>query len=137
MTMVAKRMLIVDDNDAMCTILRTMLRGEEYDVVGEARNGEQAIEMAQRLQPEIVCLDIEMPKMGGLDALGEIRKLLPQAIVLMVTSHTEREMVQSAIAGGAAGYIVKPFNASRVLAAIKAAVANQSPNGGNPPATDP
>ena len=125
MTTNARRLLIVDDNDVMRTLLRTLLRGEEYDVVGEASNGEQALEMAQRLKPDLVCLDIEMPKMGGLEVLGEIRKLLPETIVLMVTSHTEREMVQTAIRAGAAGYIVKPFNASKVLAGIKAAIAQQ------------
>jgi two-component system chemotaxis response regulator CheY len=137
MTNVAKRILIVDDTEAMRKILRTMLRGEEYDVVGEARDGEQAIEMAQLLRPEIVFLDIEMPKMGGLEALGEIRRLLPETIVLMVTSHTQRDMVQSAIAGGAVGYIVKPFSASRVIAAIRAAVAKQTQSGGDAAQTSP
>lgn len=119
------RILIVDDNDMTRAMLRALLRGEDYDVVGEAGNGEQAIEMAQRLKPDIVCLDIEMPKMGGLEALAQIRQILPPPAVLMVTANTERETVQTAIANGAAGYIVKPFNAGRVLAAIEAAVARR------------
>ena len=123
MAKIAKRLLIVDDSDITRTLLRTLLRGEEYDVVGEAVNGEQAVEMALRLKPEIVCLDIDMPKMGGLEVLSRIRQSLPHTAVLMVTAHTERETVQTAIANGAAGYIVKPFNAGRVLAAIAAAVA--------------
>ena len=131
MAKVAKRILIADDTEAMRKILLTMLRGEEYEVVGEARDGQQAIDMAQLLRPEIVFLDIEMPKMGGLEALGEIRKLLPETIVLMVTSHTQRDLVERAIAGGAVGYIVKPFSASRVFAAIRAAVANQTLGGGD------
>lgn len=132
----AKRILIVDDNEVIRKVLLTMLRGEEYDVVGEARDGQQAIEMAQVIRPEIVLLDIEMPKMDGLGVLSQIRKLLPETIVLMVTSHTQRDKVQSAIAGGAAGYIVKPFSASRVFAAIKAAVANQTLIGVDAPQAD-
>ncbi|MDD5248417.1 MAG: response regulator [Rhodocyclaceae bacterium] len=123
MAKIPRRMLIVDDSEITRALLRTLLRGEEYDVVGEASNGEQAIEMVQRLKPEIVCLDVDMPKMGGLEALAKIRELLPRTLVLMVTAHTERETVQTAIANGAAGYIVKPFNAGRVLAAIAAAAA--------------
>lgn len=118
-----KRILIVDDADITRALLRTLLRREEYDVVGEASNGEQAIEMAQRVQPDVICLDVDMPKMGGLEVLAQLRQTLPQAAVLMVTAHTERETVQTAIANGAAGYIVKPFNAGRVLASIEAALA--------------
>lgn len=128
MAKIAKRLLVVDDSDITRTLLRTLLRGEEYDVVGEAVNGEQAVEMALRLKPDIICLDVDMPKMGGLEVLAKIREALPQTAVLMVTSHTERETVQTAIANGAAGYIVKPFNAGRVLAAIEAAVARQAKN---------
>lgn len=118
-----KRLLIVDDSEITRALLRTLLRNEDYDVVGEAGDGQQAIDIAQRLKPDIVCLDVDMPKMGGLEALGELRRLLPQTAVLMVTAHAERETVQTAIANGAVGYIVKPFNAGRVLAAIAAAAA--------------
>jgi DNA-binding NarL/FixJ family response regulator len=136
MTNAAKRILIVDDTEIFRKVLVTMLREEKYDVVGEARDGQQAIEMSQLLKPEIILLDIEMPKMDGLEVLSEIRKLLPETIVLMVTSHTQRDMVQSAIAGGAVGYIVKPFSASRVFAAIKAAIANQTLSGVDAPQPD-
>lgn len=119
----SKRLLIVDDSEITRALLRSLLRHEDYDVVGEASDGQQAIDMAQRLKPDIVCLDVDMPKMGGLEALGELRRLLPRTAVLMVTAHAERETVQTAIANGAVGYIVKPFNAGRVLAAIAAAVA--------------
>ena len=130
MAKIPRRVLIVDDSDITRVMLRTLLRAEEYDVVGEAGNGEQAIEQAERLKPEIICLDVDMPKMGGLEALAHIRQLLPQAVVLMVTAHAERETVQTAIAAGAVGYIVKPFNSGRVLAAIAAAAARLPQAGG-------
>jgi len=107
--------MIVDDNDMMRTILRSILRGEEYDVIGEARNGVIAVDMAERLKPDIVCLDVMMPEMDGLEALGAIKSARPEIQIVMITSNTEPETVQDAIQNGAAGYIVKPFNAARVL----------------------
>ncbi|MFZ2267348.1 MAG: response regulator [Azonexus sp.] len=107
--------MIVDDNDMMRSILRAMLRGEEYEVVGEARNGQIAVDMAERLKPDIVCLDVMMPEMDGLAALTAIKAARPETGIVMITSNTDPETVQEAIMGGASGFIVKPFNAARVL----------------------
>jgi len=76
----AKRIsiMIVDDNDIMRTILRSMLRGEHYEVIGEARNGLVAVDMAVRLKPDIVCLDVIMPEKNGLEALCEIKAARPE-----------------------------------------------------------
>lgn len=116
-------MLIIDDNEAMRALLRVILRNDEYEVVGEAGNGEQGLEMALRLRPDVICLDVIMPKMGGLDLLPQLRAQLPATPVLMVTGTADRETVQAAVSGGAAGYIVKPFNAARVLDAVGNALA--------------
>lgn len=107
--------MIVDDNDMMRSILRGILRGEEYDVVGEARNGVQAIEIADRTKPDIICMDVMMPEKGGIEALGEIKTARPQTQVVMITSNADPETVQDSIQNGASGYIVKPFNAAKVL----------------------
>ena len=107
--------MVVDDNDMMRSILRGMLRGEEYDVVGEARNGLSAVEMVERLKPDIVCMDVIMPEKNGIEALGEIKAKLPETEVIMVTGNSDPETVQGAIQNGASGYIVKPFNAAKVL----------------------
>jgi two-component system chemotaxis response regulator CheY len=123
--MVAKRtatVLIVDDNDAMRSLLRVILRDDELEVIGEAGNGEQGLEMALRLRPDVICLDVVMPKLGGLEALQKLREQLPKTPVLMVTGNADRETVEAAIRGGAAGYIVKPFNAARVLDTVRAAL---------------
>lgn len=113
----AKRctVIIVDDNDMMRGILRGMLRGEEYEVIGEARNGVAAVDIANRLKPDIICLDVMMPEKSGLDALCEIKAARPETEVVMITSSSEPETVQGAIQNGASGYIVKPFNAAKVL----------------------
>ncbi len=113
----AKRcsVIIVDDNDMMRSILRGMLRGEEYEVIGEARNGVAAVDIANRLKPDIICLDVMMPEKGGIEALCEIKVARPETEVVMITSSSDPETVQGAIQNGASGYIVKPFNAARVL----------------------
>ena len=107
--------VIVDDNDMMRSILRSMLRGDLYEVIGEARNGLLAVEMAGRLKPDIVCLDVIMPEKNGLDALCEIKVARPETEVVMITSNADPETVQESIQNGASGFIIKPFNAARVL----------------------
>jgi len=107
--------MIVDDNDMMRSILRGMLRGEEYEIVGEARNGSIAVDMAERLKPDIVCLDVMMPEKDGLEALSEIKAARPETEVVMITSNADPDTVQESIMNGASGFIVKPFNAARVL----------------------
>ena len=107
--------VIVDDNDMMRSILRSMLRGDVYEVIGEARNGVLAVEMAGRLKPDIVCLDVIMPEKNGLDALCEIKVARPETEVVMITSNADPETVQESIQNGASGFIIKPFNAARVF----------------------
>jgi two-component system chemotaxis response regulator CheY len=111
--------IIVDDNDMMRSILRGMLRGDEYEVIGEARNGMVAVEIAERLTPDIICMDIVMPEKDGLTALSEIKTANPKIEIVMITSNTEPETVREAIQNGASGFIVKPFNTARVLDTIE------------------
>jgi two-component system chemotaxis response regulator CheY len=107
--------VIVDDNDMMRSLLRGMLRGEEYDVVGEARNGLAAVDMVERLKPDIVCMDVVMPEKNGIEALCEIKARQPETEVVMVTGNADPGTVQESIQNGAGGFIIKPFNAARVL----------------------
>jgi two-component system chemotaxis response regulator CheY len=103
----------------MRSILRGMLRGDEYEVIGEARNGMVAVEIAERLTPDIICMDIVMPEKDGLTALSEIKTANPKIEIVMITSNTEPETVREAIQNGASGFIVKPFNTARVLDTIE------------------
>lgn len=111
--------VLVDDNDMMRAILRSMLRGDEYEVIGEARNGLTAVDIADRLKPDIVCLDVVMPEKDGLTALREIKAARPETEVVMITSNADPETVQESIQNGASGFIIKPFNAARVLDTLK------------------
>lgn len=107
--------VIADDNDMMRGVLRAMLRGEEYDVIGEASNGVLAVDIAERLKPDIVCLDVMMPEKNGIEALCEIKATQPEIEVVMVTGNSDPATVQESIQNGASGFIIKPFNAARVL----------------------
>lgn len=107
--------MLVDDNDIMRSLLRGMLRSESYEIVGEARNGHVAVEMAERLKPDIICLDVVMPEKDGLEALSEIKAARPETEIVMITASADPDTVQESIMNGASGFIVKPFNAARVL----------------------
>ncbi|MDB5888575.1 MAG: response regulator [Rhodocyclales bacterium] len=110
--------LVVDDNDTTRAMLRGILRQEGAEVVGEAKDGPTAILACRKLKPKLVCMDVLMPNSNGVDALKEIRSELPDIRVLMVTGSADRETVQAAIQAGASGYVVKPFNAARVVDAV-------------------
>lgn len=128
----AKRgsVLIVDDNDMMRTLLRSILRAEEFDIVGEARNGHAAVEMSERLKPNVVCLDVMMPEMDGLEALRAIKAAQPEQAVVMVTGNASPENVQEALQNGASGFIVKPFNAARIVDTLTRIIEHPARKGG-------
>ncbi len=116
-----KRVLIVDDNDVMRTLLRAILRSEnQFEVVGEARNGLAAVEMNERMKPDIVCLDVVMPEMDGLEALRAIKQKRPETQVVMITGTPSAGNVQEAMSLGANGFIIKPFNAARIIDTLAA-----------------
>lgn len=107
--------LIVDDNDMTRETLRVILRHDGYNVIGEAFDGDSALEMATRLKPDIILLDVVMPKVSGIEALKSIRMVMHDVFVLMVTASTDQEVVSEAVKSGISGYIIKPFNAKKVL----------------------
>uniref|UniRef100_UPI00374D4F8E response regulator n=1 Tax=Undibacterium sp. TaxID=1914977 RepID=UPI00374D4F8E len=115
--------LIVDDNDMTREVLRVILRHEGYIVVGEATDGDSGVEMALRLQPNIILLDVVMPTVSGLDVLKKIKEALPKTIILMVTSSKDRDTITTALQSGVSGYIIKPFNAGTVMDALQLAIA--------------
>ncbi|BFH68004.1 MAG: response regulator [Paenibacillus dendritiformis] len=115
----ANRILIVDDAAFMRMMIRDILTKNGYDVVGEASDGAQAIEKYKELKPDLITMDITMPEMDGITALKEIRKLDPNAKVIMCSAMGQQAMVIDAIQAGAKDFIVKPFQADRVIEAIK------------------
>lgn len=120
--MANKTVVVVDDNDTTRAMLRGILRQDGLEVVGEAKDGESALEVVRKLKPGLVCLDVQMPGSSGLEVLQTIKAELPSVRVLMVTGATGRETVQAAIAAGASAYVVKPFNAASVTTAARRAL---------------
>ncbi len=115
------RVLIVDDYDMTRTLLRIILRGQNFEVVGDATDGVMAIEMCARLKPDIMLLDVVMPKMNGLDVLAKLKASNSMPLVLMVTSAEEEKVVSQAMQLGASGYILKPFNTASVIETLNEA----------------
>ena len=118
------RVALIDDNEMTRTALRLALSMDSVDVVVEASNGRTGLDACLRLKPDIVFLDVLMPDMGGLDVLPGIKDALPMSEVIMVTASNDRSTIESSIQGGAAGFIIKPFTAAVVAAAMAKALAN-------------
>lgn len=114
--------VIVDDDAHLRALLRVILHSEGWAVAGEAGNGEQAIAQCKELRPDIVCLDVMMPGMSGLEVLGVLRREVPESRVVMITSDASMATVREALGKGAAGFIVKPFNTKRMADALAQAM---------------
>ena len=116
------RVLVAEDEALIRLDLVELLEGEGYEVVGQAGDGEEAVEKARQLQPDLVVMDVKMPKMDGITAASTIaeERIAP---VVMLTAFSQRELVDRAREAGAMAYVVKPFDASDVVPAIELAMA--------------
>ncbi|MET3120736.1 DNA-binding NarL/FixJ family response regulator [Oxalobacteraceae bacterium GrIS 2.11] len=113
------KILIVDDNESIRGLLGVLFRHERYEVVGELSSGDNLITTVKRLQPDIVCLDQEMPGKDGLTLLKELKEIDPKAAVLMITGTKDPEFQLQAVSAGVAGFLRKPFSQIQVLKEIK------------------
>ena len=114
----SKGVLIVDDSHFMRNLLTQILEGE-FDILGEASNGAEAVKMYKEHEPDIVMMDVVMPKCNGIKATAAIKKLDPNARVIMCTSVGQREKMKLAVKAGADGYVTKPFEEESVMKALK------------------
>lgn len=113
-----KRILIVDDMVFIRASLKKILETAGYEVVGEAQDGEEGVSLYKKLLPDLVTLDLTMPKMDGISALEEIRKINPNAKAIMISAMGQQKNVLRAIQLGAKNFIVKPFKPEKVLETI-------------------
>jgi two-component system response regulator NreC len=115
------RILLADDHAVLRSGLRLLLTStKEYEVVGEASSGTETLSLAERLQPDLILLDLSMPALGGLDALPILRKLVPSARILILTMHDDPQYLRQALKQGASGYVLKKAADSELLSAISA-----------------
>lgn len=118
----AKNIMICDDAAFMRMMIKDILTKNGYNVAGEAENGAKAVEKYTEVKPDLVMLDITMPEMDGIQALKKIKEIDPGACVIMCSAMGQQAMVIEAIQSGAKDFIVKPFQADRVIEAVKKAV---------------
>ena len=115
----AKSILICDDAAFMRVMIKDILTKNGYEVAGEAENGLKAVEKYNETKPDLVMMDITMPEMDGIQALKKIKEADPAANIIMCSAMGQQAMVIESIQSGAKDFIVKPFQADRVLEAVK------------------
>lgn len=118
----AKRVLVVDDAAFMRMMIKDILSKNGYEVAGEAENGKRAVEKYKEVSPDLVLMDITMPEMNGIEAVKAIRKVDSNAKIVMCSAMGQQAMVIECIQAGARDFIVKPFQADRVLEAVRRVV---------------
>lgn len=114
------RLLIVDDHNLVRSGFRALLSGyEEFEIVGEAANGREALVLCGRLNPDLILMDVRMPEMDGLEATREIRRRFCDIRVLILTTHESEDYLLEAIRAGAAGYVLKDAPEKQLVVAIR------------------
>ncbi|SHI58529.1 two-component system, chemotaxis family, response regulator CheY [Clostridium amylolyticum] len=116
------KVLIVDDAAFMRMMIKDILEKNGFEVVGEASNGIKAVELYKKERPDVVTMDITMPDMDGIEAVKQIKAFDPSSRIIMCSAMGQQSMVMDAIRAGAKDFIVKPFQADRVLEAIRKAI---------------
>ena len=113
------RVLVADDSASIRILLKDVLSMENYDIVGEAVDGADALEKYEQLQPDVLLLDLAMPKMSGLEVLEQLQPKYPQMKVIVITANGSEQVYKECKKYGAIGYIDKPFDFKDVLAQIE------------------
>lgn len=124
MTARKPRILVVDDARFMRLVLRRIITQAGYEVVGEARDGVEAVEMYAEKRPDCMTLDIVMPRLNGIQAVKQIIEFDPSAKIIMVTALGQEAFVLDAIKSGAREFIIKPFKNLEIIKAIKKTIGN-------------
>jgi two-component system, NarL family, response regulator LiaR len=125
---VPARLLIADDHALAREGLRSMLANEpDLQIVGEANDGEEALNLCRRFRPELVLMDVRMPKMDGLEATRAIKQVSPETAILMVTTYENPEYLVEAIKAGAAGYLLKETTKAQLLSTVRRVLDGETP----------
>ena len=120
------RIMVVDDFEQWRQQIRSILETRpELRVIAEVADGLEAVQEAKELKPDLILLDIGLPNLDGLEAASRIRQVAPDAAIIFVTQNSDEEMVQTALTGGAQGYVLKAKASSELLPAIEQALRNK------------
>ena len=122
--MTRRRVLVADDQDQALTAV-TALLGDSFDVIGQVSDGRAALETTLKLQPDLVVLDISMPRMNGIEVAKELKRCANAAKIVFLTVHEEPDILANCFAAGALGYVVKTFMARDLIPAIEEALAGR------------
>ncbi|MCP3856038.1 MAG: response regulator transcription factor [Actinomycetia bacterium] len=115
------RLMLADDHRMLREGLRRSMLEQGFDVVGEACDGAEAVEMAARLQPEVILMDVTMPGLDGVEATRRVRSALPHVRVVMLTMHADQDVLADAVRAGASGYLVKDCSTEEIADAVRMA----------------
>lgn len=125
---IPSRIVVADDHPLFrSAILRVLDSEASFEVVGEAGDGEEAVEVCRRSRPELVLMDVMMPRMDGLEATRAIKREFPRTIVLVLTAFEDPDYLAKALRAGAAGYVLKSSSIARIIDAVRKALVGESP----------
>ncbi|MCB1003402.1 MAG: response regulator transcription factor [Acidimicrobiales bacterium] len=113
------RLMLADDHRMLREGLRRSMAEQGFDMVGEARDGAEAVELARVLQPDVILMDVTMPELDGVEATRRVRSALPHVKVVMLTMHADQDVLASAIRAGASGYLVKDCSTEEIAEAVR------------------
>jgi DNA-binding NarL/FixJ family response regulator len=115
------QVIVADDHQLVRQSLKVLLELEGFGVVGEAANGREALQLAEKLHPDVVVMDLAMPVLNGIDAAKEIQRVSPKSKTILLTMHTDRQYILEGLRGGAKGYVTKTHAANDLVRAIREA----------------
>ena len=118
--------MLADDHRMLREGLRRSMTEQGFDVVGEAADGDEAVALADELQPDVVLMDVTMPELDGVEATRQIRAAHPDVRVVMLTMHADQDVLASAIRAGASGYLVKDCSTEEIAAAVRMAASGET-----------
>ena len=118
--------MLADDHRMLREGLRRSMTDQGFDIVGEARDGDEAIRLAEELEPDVILMDVTMPEVDGVEATRQIKIDLPQIKIVMLTMHADQEVLAAAIRAGASGYLVKDCSTDEIANAVRMAFSGET-----------
>ena len=120
------RLMLADDHRMLREGLRRSMTDQGFDVVGEARDGDEAIRLAEELKPEVILMDVTMPNCNGVEACRQVKSTGAASRIVMLTMHADQEVLASAIRAGASGYLVKDCSTEEIASAVRMAASGET-----------